>query len=124
MNNYRVIITGATSFNQYGMLGAKCRKILSRMINRPDTDVIILSGGSRGAEQLGMQWAKENRLKTEVYDITGEMPFKEAEADRCQRMIDAADALIAFDWPPYPNWHMLRLVEGAAKKGIPYRVIG
>lgn len=124
MNNYRVIITGATSFNQYGMLGAKCRKILSRMINRPDTDVIILSGGSRGAEQLGLQWAKENRLKTEVYDITREMPFKEAEADRCQRMIDAADALIAFDWPPYPNWHMLRLVEGAAKKGIPYRVIG
>lgn len=124
MNNYRVIITGATRFNQYGMLGAKCRKILSRMINRPDTDVIILSGGSRGAEQLGLQWAKENRLKTEVYDITREMPFKEAEADRCQRMIDAADALIAFDWPPYPNWHMLRLVEGAAKKGIPYRVIG
>ena len=124
MITYRVIITGATGFDRYGLLSAKCRKILSRKINRPDTEVIILSGDSRGAERLGLQWAEENRLKTEVYEITEELPFKEAEASRCQRMIDDADALIAFDWPPYPNCHMLRLVEGAKKKGIPYRVIG
>lgn len=124
MKEFRVIITGAASFNQYGLLGTKCRKILSRVINKPDTEVIILSGRYSGAEQLGLQWARENHLKTEVFENIENLPFKEAETNRCQRMIDAADALIAFDWPPYPNWHMLKLVDGAAKKGIPYRVIG
>jgi len=120
---FKVIITGAASFSRYAVLSAKCRKILARKMADAQTEVVVISGCYSGAELLGMQWASENGLRVMLHTIGTGLSFADGETDRCRRMLQDADALIAFDWPPYPNRHMIRLIDGARQKGIPYRVI-
>lgn len=97
--------------------------MLQRKLCEPDTEVIILTGLYNRVEKLAYKFAKENLLKVECYPIDTSLPFRKAEPAQCQQIINIADALIAFDGPPYPNHHMVHLRDRARKKGIPVRTI-
>ena len=54
---YRVIIAGSVSFQDYGLLRTKCDAILSE--KQRTHSIVVVSGTARGADRLGERYAKE-----------------------------------------------------------------
>ncbi len=88
---FRVIIAGSRFFNNYNFLKRKCEKILENK-----KKVTILSGGCRGTDKLGEDFAKEKGYDLEVYLAEWNIHGKAAGPIRNTEMVDKADALIAF----------------------------
>ncbi len=66
MEELRVIIAGSRDFNDYELLKREVLDIV-RYDNRPKELVKIVSGGARGADRLGEQFAKEFDLKVKQF---------------------------------------------------------
>lgn len=92
--SYRVVIAGSRTFQDYNLLSAKCEEILG---DRMGTyDITILSGGAKGADQLGERFAKEHNLDIEYHKADWKAFGKRAGLIRNSAMAENADALIAF----------------------------
>ena len=52
--NYKVIIAGSRGFSNYKLLKENCDKFLSE--KKKTHNIIIVSGGARGADTLDMIW--------------------------------------------------------------------
>lgn len=116
---FRVIIAGGRNFSNYRLLKDKCFKILS---NKIVTDnVVIISGGARGADMLGERFAKELGLQLLLFPAEWDKYGKSAGYKRNLTMSENADALIAFwDGKSRGTRHMIDIMVEADK---PYRVI-
>ncbi len=66
MEELRVIIAGSRDFNDYELLKREVLNIV-KYNNRPKEFVKIVSGGARGADRLGEQFAKEFDLKVKQF---------------------------------------------------------
>lgn len=55
----RIIIAGSRDFNNYAILKHNIIKILLELSPTQELDIEIVSGGARGADQLGERFAKE-----------------------------------------------------------------
>ncbi len=66
MEELRVIIAGSRDFNDYELLKREVLNIV-KYDNRSKELVKIVSGGARGADRLGEQFAKEFGLKIEQF---------------------------------------------------------
>jgi hypothetical protein len=84
----RWIIAGGRDFDDYELL----RKVASKVIRPGDT---VISGGAKGADQLGEQFAGRNNLKVEVYRAEWDKYGKGAGHRRNHQMSLVADGLIA-----------------------------
>ena len=74
---------------------------LNRIVNLPDFDeygaeVVIISGGARGADTLAERYAKEANYKLEVFKADWTKHGKQAGFIRNGYIITAADAVVAF----------------------------
>lgn len=112
----KVIIAGGREFNQYQLLKLKCDKILSQM-----TDVIIISGGARGADKLGENYAKEKGYKCERYEADWDTYKKAAGPIRNEEMAKVGTHLIAF-WDG-KSTGTKNMIEVATSYGLKVRVI-
>lgn len=107
MSKSKVIIAGGREFNQYDLLKFKCDKILKDL-----GDVIIISGGARGADALGERYAKERGLKCEKYEADWDTYGKSAGYKRNEEMAKNAGYLIAFwDGRSKGTGHMIDLAK-------------
>lgn len=88
-----VIIAGTRTFDDYELLKEKCDKWLK--YGHPN-DLVILSGGAKGADKLGERYAKERNLNLEIYPANWEKYGKSAGIKRNIQMGNNADILIAF----------------------------
>lgn len=86
------IIAGGRDFADYNRLAYVCDRII-RMDKAPP---VVLSGGCRGADQMGKIWAEKAAILCDVYHANWDKHGKAAGPIRNQKMVDAADALIAF----------------------------
>jgi hypothetical protein len=112
----KVIIAGGRYFDNYELLSTKCDKILQNQ-----DDVIIISGGAKGADSLGEKYAKERGYKLEIFPAKWDEHGKKAGIMRNVEMADNANSLIAFwDGNSRGTKHM---VETATNKGLSVRVI-
>jgi predicted Rossmann-fold nucleotide-binding protein len=85
------------------------------------SEVVILSGGAKGADQLGERYAKERGITVEVYPALWSVHGRSAGYIRNRQMAQSADALVAFwDGRSPGTEHMIDLAEHLQ---IPYRVI-
>ncbi len=66
LKELRVIIAGSRDFDDYALLKREALNIL-KYDNRPKELVQIVSGGARGADRLGEQFAKEFGLEIEQF---------------------------------------------------------
>ena len=87
----KVIIAGGREFNNYDLLCESCNKELATF-----ESIEIVSGGAKGADKLGEQYANENG-----YDIKKFLPEwakygKGAGVKRNEEMAKYAEVLIAF----------------------------
>ena len=119
MTDYRVIIAGSRSFNDYELLREQCLSILQEKMRTHM--VIIVSGHARGADSLGERFANEFRLPFELHPAKWRLLGKAAGMVRNAEMAKCSDALIAFwDGESRGTRHMINF---ARKRGLEVSVI-
>ena len=83
----KLAVVGSRSFNDFNLLHAKlCQIHISE----------IVSGGARGADSLGAEFAKENNIKLTVFPAEWDHYGKSAGYIRNKRIIENCDQVIAF----------------------------
>lgn len=87
----KVIIAGGRDFNDFNLLCEKCDKILSRQ-----TDIEIVSGRAKGADQLGEKYARLRGYPIKMLPANWNLHGKQAGYIRNVEMAEYSDALIAF----------------------------
>jgi hypothetical protein len=114
---FRVIVAGSRELEDFELLQKKLDAILANKL----PNVTILSGGARGADELGERYAKERGLQCQVYKAEWEMYGKAAGLVRNTKMADEGHALVAFwnGWSPGTR-HMIDI---ANEVRLPIRVI-
>lgn len=112
----KVIIAGGRDFNNFDLLCEKCDKILSRQ-----TEIEIVSGRARGADQLGERYAKERGYPIKMFPAKWSELGKQAGYVRNVEMAEYADGLIAFwDMESKGTEHMIDI---ARERKLKIRII-
>jgi len=114
-NDFRVIVAGSRTFNDYEYAKKKLDVLLKRKKN-----VVIICGTANGADKLGERYAKEKGLEIMYFPPDWEKFGKSAGYIRNKHMAEQADALIAFwDGESKGTRHMINI---ANKEDLPTRV--
>ena len=114
MPDYRVIIAGSRSFNNYALLREHCLSVLQEKMKTHR--VIIVSGHARGADSLGERFANELGFPFELHPAKWRLLGKAAGMVRNAEMAKCSDALIAFwDGESRGTRHMINF---AKKRGL------
>ena len=90
----RVVIAGCRDYGNYDEAKTYIDFCLSDI--RKKYEIVILSGGARGADAIGEQYAKENGFKIEKYPAAWETYGKSAGPRRNKQMAEACDFVICF----------------------------
>lgn len=110
MENFKVIIGGSRGFSNYKLLRDKCNEYLRN--KRKEYNIIIISGGARGADTLGKKYAQDEGFSLEVFPANWNKFGKSAGFRRNEQMAEVADALIAFwDGKSHGTKHMIEIME-------------
>lgn len=110
MENFKVIIAGSRGFSNYKLLREKCNEYLRE--KRKEYNIIIISGGARGADTLGEKYAQDEGFSLEVFPANWNKFGKSAGFRRNEQMGEVADALIAFwDGKSHGTKHMIEIME-------------
>lgn len=119
MDNFKVIIAGSRGFSNYKLLREQCNKFLRE--KRITHNIIIVSGGARGADKLGEKYSHDEGFALEVYPAQWDKYGKRAGFRRNEQMAEVADALIAFwDGKSHGTKHMIDIMN---EKNLEVRVI-
>ena len=110
MENFKVIIAGSRGFSNYKLLKEKCNEYLRE--KRKEYNIIIISGGARGADFYGEKYAQDEGFLLEVFLANWNKFGKSAGFRRNEQMAEVADALIAFwDGKSHGTKHMIEIME-------------
>ena len=90
----RVVVAGCRNYNNY----CEAKKYIDNcLVNiRKENEIIIVSGGARGADALGEQYAEENGFKIERHPAKWEKHGKAAGPIRNKEMAENCDYVICF----------------------------
>lgn len=110
MENFRVIIAGSRNFNNYELLKKECDAFL--LDKKEKYNIIIISGGARGADFSGEKYAQDEGFSLEKFPANWNKFGKSAGFRRNEQMAEVADALIAFwDGKSHGTKHMIEIME-------------
>lgn len=113
---FRVIIAGSRSFDDYDLLCRKCDRFFSA--RKPTA---ILCGEARGADLLGKRYAAEHGIPVRSYPADWNTHGRKAGYLRNLDMAENADALIAcWDGQSRGTSNMIHL---AYERGLSIRII-
>jgi len=90
-NQFRVIVAGGRDFFDYQLLKSKLDTLLSQKNN-----VVIVSGGAKGADSLGEKYAREHNLLISHYPALWDKHGTRAGYIRNEEMAKNADAVVCF----------------------------
>ena len=90
----RVIIAGCRYYNNYEEAKAFIDFCLSNI--RKENEIVILSGGARGADAIGERYAEENGFSIEKYPADWEKYGRSAGPRRNRQMAEICDYVICF----------------------------
>ena len=105
----QLIIAGARTFTDYPRL---CQVLA------PDRHRItqVLTGGARGAEQLGYRWAWKHTVRHQLFRAEWERFGKPAGVRRNHHMAQAGDVLVVCGDDPSPGTaHMIACMRALGK---------
>ena len=111
----RLIIAGSRSFTHYQHL---CQTLA------PERHRItqVLTGGARGADQLGFRWALKHHIRSRCFAADWERFGKAAGVRRNHQMAQAGDLLIAFwDGRSAGTRHMISCMQQLGKPVVVIR---
>lgn len=111
----KYIVAGGRDFNNYSLMTL----ILSRHIN-PEEDTII-SGGARGADELGARYASERGIPLQIFPAYWDTYGKSAGFIRNAEMGEHADCAIVFwDGKSKGSKHMIKTMKYLRKQCYVY----
>ena len=117
--NYKVIIAGSRGFSNYKLLKETCDEFLKEKAK--DKNIVIISGGAKGADKAGEKYARDCGYDLEVYPANWNKYGKSAGFRRNEQMAEAADAVIAFwNGESHGTKHMIDI---ANEKKLEIRVV-
>jgi SLOG family YspA-like protein len=87
----KTAVIGSRNFGDYGLLNHKLNIIHNK---KPIT--VIVSGGAKGADKLGEQWADENKIPKTIFYPDWKKYGKKAGFLRNEDIIKNSDVVIAF----------------------------
>jgi len=90
----KVIIAGGRNFNDYDLLKAELNLILCIRVMRED--LVIVSGGAKGADALGERYAKEHNVPVKIFKADWNKHGKSAGPIRNFEMAKYAEGCIVF----------------------------
>ncbi|MGZ9868239.1 DUF2493 domain-containing protein [Priestia endophytica] len=113
-----MVVAGGRYFNDYNLLKRKLDSLLKSFSTQ---DIEIVSGGARGADNLGERYAKEKGCKLTVMNAEWDLYGKSAGYRRNAEMAKYADACVCFwDGKSKGTKHMIDLAQ---REGIKLRVV-
>ena len=126
---YRVIIAGSRDFNDIDKLTESCDSIISGFAtDDKEAEIVIISGGARGADKLAEKYALAKGYKNEIMPADWNRFGKSAGYIRNAAMAQQATrrngigCLIAFwDGKSHGTQHMIDIAE---KKKMHVSIIG
>jgi hypothetical protein len=109
----KTIIAGSRSAGSYN-------ELLKALAGIDWTPTQIISGGARGADRLGEEWARKNNVRLRRFPADWDRHGKRAGYLRNAQMLQHADALVAlWDGESRGTAHMIR---SARKRGLKIHV--
>jgi YspA, cpYpsA-related SLOG family len=115
---FRVIVAGSRDFNDYELLKSK---MLHYLKGFDLSEVEIVSGTARGADQLGERFAREFGCKLKQFPADWDKYKKQAGFIRNLQMAEYSHALVAFwNGKSRGTKHMIDI---AKKEGLKLRVV-
>ena len=114
----KLIIAGSRSFTNYQLL---CQTLA------PERHRItqVLTGGARGADQLGFRWALKHHIRSRCFAADWERFGKSAGVRRNHQMAQAGDLLLAFwDGRSAGTRHMISCMQQLGKPCVIVRTDG
>src|SRR5207244_12929544 len=88
----------------------------------PDTIAQVLTGGARGADQLGYRWAWKHAIRHQLFRTEWERFGKSAGVRRNHEMAQAGDMLLAFwDGRSAGTQHMISCMQQLGKPVVVIR---
>ena len=93
-NDFYVIVAGSSSFRNYELLKEKCDYYLSGKIKT--NNVVILSGTSNNTKEMITRYCVENGINSEPFEADWHIYGKDAHRICSAKMIEMANAVIAF----------------------------
>ena len=113
---YRVVVAGSRDFDNYALLSSELDKYLAGK-----TNITIVSGAARGADQLGERYAEDHNLRVDRFPAEWDKFHKSAGPIRNNKMAETADAVIVF-WDSHSPGTR-NLIECARKADVPCKII-
>lgn len=88
----KLAVVGSRDFNNYDML-----KLFLDSYRNNYNELIIISGGAKGADKLAEKYAKENNIEIKVFLADWNGPHKKAAGFiRNTKIVEEADEILAF----------------------------
>ena len=114
---YKVRICGCRNFFDYNLLKEKCLFYLENKL----PNVVIYSGGAKGVDRLGEQFADEMGLKLVVYKPDWTRYGKSAGPKNNETIIKEVDAAICF-WDGFSKGTK-NTIDFCNKYNKPFRIV-
>jgi hypothetical protein len=105
----KIVIAGSRSFHDYQLL---CQTLA------PERHRItqVITGGARGADQLGYRWAWKHAIRHQLFRADWERFGKSAGVRRNFQMAQAGDVLVVFGDEPSPGTaHLIQCMQALGK---------
>lgn len=110
----KLAIIGSRKFNNKVILN----KVLNEYVDKVN---LVISGGAFGADFMGEEWAKENKIETSIFKPDWEKFGKSAGFIRNQDIVKNSDEVVAFwDGKSKGTEHSIKLCE---RLKIPVKIV-
>jgi hypothetical protein len=112
----KIVIAGSRSFHDYQLL---CQTLA------PERHRItqVITGGARGADQLGYRWAWKHAVKHQLFRADWERFGKAAGVRRNHQMAQAGDVLVVLGHTTSPGTaHLIQCMRALRKPVVLIRV--
>lgn len=111
----RIVIAGCRDYENY----EEAKGFIEACLKGIEEEIIILSGGAKGADALGERYALENGMRVERYPAEWEKYGRGAGPKRNQKMAEACDMAICFwDGKSRGTKSMIGLARKLGKKVV------
>lgn len=119
---FRIVICGSRIFSNYGLLLFVMRDVIRLVCaENPQVEIIIVSGGARGADKLGERFAAEYGFPVEKYVADWERIGRGAGPARNAQMAKIANLVVAF--PVGKSRGTRNMIKQAEKRNVECIVI-
>ena len=120
--DFNVIICGSRDYTDYEKLRKACDFYLSKKMQAGE-NVVIISGGARGADSLGERYARERGLECKIFPADWNEYGKKAGMIRNRKMAEIANACIAFPYAYSENRGTNNMIILAKQMNLLVRVV-